>query len=99
MANVFQRALRAFRAAGDAHGASVMDNLVRVVDPFLLWNHLHQVLLNVFRIGTLGQLQPARDAMDLRIYDHANCLLEPWTQDDLRRLTCDAGTPEPFARA
>ena len=59
MANVFQATLGAFGATGNAHGASMMNDLVRVVDPFFLRNYFHQILLDIFWIVTLGQLQAA----------------------------------------
>src|ERR1041384_2956210 len=57
VANVFEQAVGAPGAAGDAQFASVPDNLVREQSPALARDHAHQVLFDLFRIFFPGQLQ------------------------------------------
>src|SRR4051794_40791343 len=63
VANIFERTVRALRLARYAQRATMVNHLMREVDPFLLWDDAHQVLLDVLRIILIGKLEPARDAM------------------------------------
>ena len=67
------------------------DDLMREQNPFLARNYLHQILLNVLRIVVLRELQPARDAMKVRVHHHALGFAEPRAQDNIRRLARDPG--------
>src|SRR5476651_2092399 len=67
VADVFHRTCRALGSPRDAQRATVMNDLVGEIDPFPLRNRFHQVLLDVFRIVGLGQLQASRDAMHVSI--------------------------------
>src|SRR5579883_508921 len=71
---VTQRIERAFGAAGiarQAESAPVQDDLVRKENPFLFRNGLHQVLLDVFRIAVLRQVEPLRDPLNMGVDDDA----------------------------
>jgi len=47
-------AFGAFWFARDANAAAVPDNLMRELDPFILWNYLHQVLLDFLGVFVAG---------------------------------------------
>jgi hypothetical protein len=75
--DVFQWTLSAFGASGNAQSTAVMDNLMREINPFWLWNHLHQVLLDVFGIVGFREFQPSRYAMDVGIDHNAHAYSKP----------------------
>jgi hypothetical protein len=77
VADVFQRALGALWPPGDAQSAPVMDNLVRVFDPLRLWDYLHQILLDVFRVVGFCQLQASRNAVHVSIHHYAYSFSKP----------------------
>src|SRR6266700_7553048 len=91
VADVFQRTLGAFWFAGDAESSSVMDDLVGIINPFVLRDDFHQVLLNTLWFFTASQLQSARDAMHVRVYHHADAFPEPGTQHHVGRFSRCAG--------
>lgn len=94
VADVFQKTIGAFRLAGNAEGASVQDDLVREDNPLVPRDDAHKVLLDVLGIVVGGQLQPARDAVDVSVHDDAFGLVEPGAENDIRRLAGDAGQRE-----
>ena len=59
VADIFQWAIDAFGSACRAQLASVPDDLVRKERPFLARDHLHEILLDLFRILVARKLQPA----------------------------------------
>src|ERR1700728_2000469 len=52
-----QRAVGASRFAGDANLSSVVNNLMRELNPLVLRQNLHEVLLYLYRVGCFGQLK------------------------------------------
>ena len=73
VAEILQVTVRAPGLAGYAQSASVMDDLMREIDPFFLRDDFHQVLLDFFRVFIAGQLQAAGDAMHVREIGRASC--------------------------
>src|ERR1022692_4569456 len=69
IAGRIQQTFRAARLAGLAECAAMVDNLVREEYPAVLRDDLHQVLLDLAGIGLSGQIQPAGDALHVRIHD------------------------------
>ena len=63
-----------------------MNDLMRKVNPALLRNHLHQLLLHLLRSVSFGQSQPARNPEHVRIHNHALGLLEADAQHDVSSL-------------
>ena len=68
-----------------------MNDLVREVDPSVLRQNLHQLLLDLLRRVALGQLQAPRNAEDMRVDHHAFCLAEADAQDYVGRFACSTG--------
>src|SRR5690349_12362005 len=70
-ANRIQRAAIALRIPCRADFATVMDQPVRELDPFRLWNDLHEVLFHFF--GRLGprEAQPVRQPKNMGVHDNA----------------------------
>src|SRR6516164_8140255 len=64
----FHIALRALRLARGADAASVPDQLVRKLDPLVLWNNGHQILLDFLGIVVASQIQPLREPHYMRIH-------------------------------
>ena len=74
----------------------MMNDLVRKLDPLALGKDAHQILLDGRRrIGT-GQLQAARNAVDMSIHHHAQSLPKPRTQDDIGRFARNSRQREQF---
>ena len=59
IADRLDRALAAERLAGVAHRPAVMDELVGKDNPLFLGNAGHQVLLDLDRVGLLGEVEAA----------------------------------------
>ena len=72
---IFSRDIRRIWVARNTQRAPVMDDLVREVDPLVLRDHFHQVLLNVFGIVAFREFQPSRDAVHMSIHDDADAYL------------------------
>jgi len=96
VAYIFQRAVYAFGLAGDAEFASVPDDLVGKENPFLAWDHAHQILLDFLRIVVRGQFEAAGDAVHVGVDHYAFGLFEPRAEHDVGRLAGDAGEGEEF---
>ena len=47
---------------------------------------MHQVLLDFFRIGVAGKVEPVREPDHVRVHDHADRDAERRAEDDVRRL-------------
>ena len=94
VAEVFERTVDTLGLARDAELASVPYDLVGKKNPLLARDDAHQVLLDLLRVIVRGQLQAARDAVDMSIDDHAFSFLEPRAQHDVGRLACDAWKSE-----
>ena len=60
VAELFQGAVYAARLTRNADLAAVIDQLMRKVDPTVLGDDLHQVLLDLLRRGLGSQLQALR---------------------------------------
>src|SRR5271169_21777 len=73
-------ALNAFWFARVAHPPSVPDQLVREENPPVLRNNLHQIPLNLFRVGVLRQVQSFGKPLYVRIHHHPGRDPEPGTQ-------------------
>src|SRR5579862_4949230 len=89
VAKILQRAIGAFRTPCDAQRAAVQDDLVREEDPLVTRDHVHQVPLDLLRIGVSGQLQTVRNALHVRIDDHTVRDLVPGAQHDIGGLARD----------
>lgn len=96
VAEVFEKAVGASWFARDTDFAAEMDDAMREVDPGWLRDQLHQVLFDFFRSGGLCQLQSLRDAHDMCIDDNSQPDLVPGTEDDVRRLSCNAWDGQQF---
>src|ERR1700688_2450635 len=59
--NGFQVAIEAARLAGNAHAATMPDELVRELNPFFLGNDAHEVLLDFLGFFVLGEIEAARE--------------------------------------
>ena len=68
VAERIQFALGAPGLARQAQRAAVIDQLQREFEPFLFRDDLHQVLLDLHRVGVLGQIQPLRVALNVRVH-------------------------------
>ena len=76
-----------------------MDELVGEGDPAILRQNLHQFLLDLLRRVAFGQPQPARDAEDMRVHDHAFGLAEANAQHDIGGLAGRAGDGDEFGES
>src|SRR4051812_30322264 len=74
--DVVEVALDALWLAGNADGAAVVDDPVGEGGPFLLWQELHQVLLDHHRVAAGGEAEAGGDAGDVGVDDDADRLLE-----------------------
>ena len=75
--NVFEGTLGALGHAGDAEGASVMNDLVGKVDPLGLRDDAHEVLLDLDGFVVLGEFEAAGDAMHVGVDNYADGFAEP----------------------
>ena len=66
------------------------NDLMSKQNPSLARNHPHQILLDVLGIVILRELQPARDAVYMRVHHKAFGFAEPRTKDNIGGL---AGHP------
>src|SRR5207248_10480943 len=71
VAERFQVAFQALRLARLANPPPVPNDLVRKEDPFVLGNHLHQVLFDLLRILVSRQVQALGDSLDMGVHDYA----------------------------
>jgi len=68
----------------------MLDQSMTEIRPLLLREQRHQILLDLDWVIVLGQTQPARQAMHVRINDHTFVLAEPRAQDHVGRLPGNA---------
>jgi hypothetical protein len=95
--DVFEWTLGALGHARDAEGTSVMNNLVGEVDPFVLREDAHEVLLDLDRLVVLREFEAAGDAVHVGVYNDADGFAEPGAEDDIGGLAGGAGnSEEPF---
>src|SRR6266568_4172524 len=87
MAQRLQRTLHALRCPRHTQSSPVIDDLVRVVNPLLSRNHLHQILFNIPRVLRPRKLQPPRDPVHVRIDHDSFGLPEPRSQHHVCRLS------------
>src|SRR5262245_29338432 len=66
---IVEDALAATGSARYAHPAPVLDEEVRQLRPLVAWNDLHQVELDLVRVGVACQGQESRQPADVRV-DH-----------------------------
>src|SRR5215472_4196202 len=71
VAERFQVAFYALWLARLANPPPMPNDLVRKEDPFVLRNHLHQVLLDLCRILVSRQVQALGDSLDVGVHDYA----------------------------
>src|ERR1700751_1006111 len=69
MAKRLEIAIDTSWAASYAYAAAMPDQLVRELDPPVLRQNLHQVLLDLFGFGVLCEFQPPRESQNMGI-DH-----------------------------
>src|SRR5579875_268468 len=72
-ADGFQRAIRAFWFTSNAYLAPVMNDLMGERDPAVFGDDLHQILLDLFGLRSLGKMQASRDAKDMGVNNNAFC--------------------------
>lgn len=89
-------AVGAFRAAGDADAAAVVDQAVAEVNPLLFGEQLHQVLLDFYGIAVFGQAEQVGDAADVSVDDDAAGDVEGGAKEDVGGLAADAGERDQF---
>src|SRR5690349_3642327 len=77
VADIFQGAIGTFWRAGNAQLAAMPDDLVRNENPLLTRDHIHQIFFDFLRVIILGQFQPPRDAMNMRVHDYTVGYFEP----------------------
>lgn len=63
-----------------------MNYLVRKQDPFLLWNNLHEILLDSDRIRIPGEIEPLRDALNVSVHYDAGWDAVSRTKNYIRRF-------------
>ena len=66
------------------------DQLVGEQNPFVLRNHLHQILLDLFRIVVAGEIQTFRQALHVRIDNDARGDAVSGAENHVGRLTSHA---------
>lgn len=59
------------RLAGDADLSSVMDELVGELDPVVLGDDVHQLLLHLFGVGGIREAEAVGEAQDVGVDDDA----------------------------
>lgn len=84
-------ALFAFGFASHTDLAAVVDHAMGEVNPLLLRQYLHEVLLDLRGIGVLGESEAFAEACDVRVDDDAGRHAEGSAQNDVGRFTTDAG--------
>src|SRR5829696_2318878 len=90
-ADIVEYAVRAVCPAGLARSASVEDQEVGEDGPVFFWYYLHEVLLDLHGILTLGEAEPARDTADVGVHNDALVRAESVAEDHVGRLAADAG--------
>src|SRR5260370_25456446 len=88
-AEVVEDALLAPRPPRDAHPPPMQDQPQRQPRPLLRWHHRGHLPLDLDRIPRGHELQPIRQADDMRI-DSEPWLVEPVAEDYVGRLSSDA---------
>src|SRR5262249_35198664 len=73
IAHRIQQTLCAPRVSCSAERPAMHDYLMREQNPFLLRNDLDEVLFDLHWIGIFGQIEPARDALHVRVYHDSGC--------------------------
>src|SRR3954454_16916500 len=63
------------------------DHAMGEIDPLVAWDHSHQILLNLAGFALRSEFQSSRDAIDMRIHDHALSFPKPGTEDDVGTFT------------
>ena len=86
---VCQKTLLTFWISGKADLAAKGDDLYIVKNPVILWKHLHQVLLDLFRIGLFGKAQPSGNPFYMGIYYYAGFM------KNIPRITLAVFLPTP----
>ena len=94
VANRVQLAFRATRLPCYAERASMVNNLQRKLDPLLLGNDLHQILFDFHRRGLLGQVEPLRNSLHMRIHHHSGRNAVEGAEYDVGGLARGAGNGE-----
>lgn len=69
---------------------------VRELDPFRLWDNLHQIFFHFFRRLRSRQTQPVRKPKNVRVYHNAGRNSIGSTQDDVRRFARDTRQGQEF---
>ena len=94
VAQRFHVALGAFRFPGVADSASVPDQLVGKLDPFVPRNDLHQILLDLLRIFIARQIQAVRKTQHVRIHYHSAGDSIRGAEHDVSRFSRNTGQRE-----
>src|SRR6266404_1432997 len=89
-------AVMAIGFARETAPAPVPDEPVAPVRPMFARDQLHQVLLDLFRIGLARDPKPAGEPNDVSIHDDAFVLPERIPQHHVRRFPADARKPMQF---
>src|SRR5262249_16812409 len=90
-----QGALVARRLTRETHLAAVINHPVIEHHPIFLRQQLHQVLLDLYRIGVRRKSEPAAHAADVRVDGDAGHA-ERVAEDDVGRLAADAREADQF---
>lgn len=80
--------------ARDADLAAVMDEFVGELDPAVLRDDVHEVLLDFDGVGVGGELEAAREAEHVGVDDDAGGDAVPGAEDDVGGFARDAGQLE-----
>src|SRR5215211_488066 len=97
--DIVEDAVRAVRLAGLAYPASVKDQEVGEGGPVFFRHHFHEVLLYLYRIPTLREAEPVRDAADMGVDDDALVHAESVAEDHVGRLAADVGQGYEFSHS
>ena len=89
-ADVVQEADLALRTARVADLTAVLDEQMRQHRPTFAREQLHQILLDLHRVGLRGESEAMAHAPDVRIDDDALVLIEGVSENDVRGLSTDA---------
>ena len=96
VAEMLEVAVDAFGFAGDADASAVPDELVGEDDPFVLWDHGHQVMLDFFGVLVSRQIQALRKPHDMRVNHDAAGDSEGGAEDDVAGFARNAGEGKDF---
>ena len=61
----------------------MVNQLQRKLDPLFLGDDLHEILLNLDRIGMFGEVEPPRDTLDVRVHHNPRRDSIETTQDNI----------------